>query len=164
MMGTTKKPRRKYDPNRCILRISNNVERRMDANPLTEDRQRDLGLQYHIAFENMLRAGNEESWYILAGSMNVALVLAEKGYGEEYIPEIKTAMLGLMSIKYRADAGGPWKFGEAGEKAMRRAIELHDQQCQIATRKEIKQALQVIVERARQGHMYAAEDCLLEVA
>lgn len=163
-MSKSKKPRRKYDPTRFVSRIVSSAEKRRDANPLTDDQQRDLGLAYHIAFENMLKRGSEEDWYVLAGTMNVALVLAEKGYGEEFIPEVKAAMEALMDCKYRADRTKRWAFDGAGIQAMRTALELHDQQCALATRAEIKTVLQAIVKRANEGHMYAAEQCHLEAA
>ncbi|ARK86069.1 hypothetical protein [Burkholderia pseudomallei] len=163
-MARSQKPRRKYDPTRWLTRISTNVERRRDANPLTDDQQRDLGLAYHISFENMLRRGNEEDWYVLASSLNVALVLAEQGYGEEFIPEIKAAMESLMDVKYRADRTGQWAFDGAGIQNMRVAIDLHDQQCALANRGEIKTALKAIVKRANEGHMYATHECELGVA
>jgi hypothetical protein len=163
-MPASKKPRKKYDPNRWIARAINAHERRVDACPLTGGQQRDLGLAYHLAFENMLKRGSEEDWYILASTMNVALVLAEQGYGEEFIPEIKAAMESVMDCKYRADRTGRWAFDGAGIQAMRVAIGIHDQQCALATRAEIKKALQMIVERANAGFMYAASECQLEVA
>lgn len=163
-MAKSKKPRRPYNPDRFITRIAVNAEKRRDANPLSDDQQRDLGLAYHIAFENMLKRGNEEDWYILASTMNVALVLAEKGYGQEFIPEIKAAMEAMMDCKYRADRTGGWAFDGAGIQAMRVALEIHDQQCALATRAEIKVVLQAIIKRANEGHMYAAEQCHLEAA
>ncbi|MET3232246.1 UNVERIFIED_ORG: hypothetical protein ABIC54_004451 [Burkholderia sp. 1263] len=163
-MAKSQKPRRPYDPTRFVSRIVSNAEKRRDANPLTDDQQRDLGLAYHIAFENMLKRGGEEDWYVLAGSLNVALVLAEKGYGEEFIPEIKAAMEALMSAKYRADRTGKWAFDGPGIQAMRTALELHDQQCALATRAEIKTVLQAIVKRANEGFMYSNEECELEAA
>lgn len=163
-MPKSKSRGKKYDPTRIISRIACNAEKRRDANPLTDDQQRDLGLAYHIAFENMLKRGSEEDWYCIASSMNVALVLAEQGYGEEFIPDIKLAMESLMDVKYRADRTGRWAFDGAGIQAMRRAITLHDQQCALATRAEIKTALQIIIKRANEGHMYAAEQCELGVA
>lgn len=163
-MAKNKKTRRPYNPDRFITRIAVSAEKRRDANPLTDDQQRDLGLAYHIAFENMLKRGSEEDWYILAGTMNVALVLAEKGYGEEFIPEVKAAMEAMMDCKYRADRTKRWAFDGAGIQAMRVALDLHDQQCAMATRAEIKVVLQAIVKRANEGFMYAAEQCQLEAA
>lgn len=163
-MAKSKKTRRPYDPTRFISRIVSSAEKRRDANPLTGDQQRDLGLAYHIAFENMLKRGSEEDWYILAGTMNVALVLAEKGYGEEFIPEVKAAMEAMMDCKYRADRTKRWAFDGAGIQAMRTALDIHDQQCALATRAEIKTVLQAIMKRANEGFMYAAEQCQLEAA
>lgn len=163
-MPKSKSPRRKYSPDRFVRRLIDGSERRIDARELTDSQQRDLGLCYHLAFENMLKRGGEEDWYILAGSLNVALVLAEQGYGEECIPDIKAAMEGLMDCKYRADRTGRWAFDGAAIQAMRSALAIHDQQCALAKRSEIKKALQMIAERANDGHMYAAEDCHLEAA
>lgn len=163
-MPKSSKPKRKYNPERFVRRLAVGVERRIDARELTESQQRDLGLCYHIAFENMLKRGSEEDWYILASSMNVALVLAEQGYGEECIPDIKRAMESLMDCKYRADRTKRWAFDGDGVKHLRTALDIHDQQCAAATRAEIKQALLTITRRANAGYMYAAEDCRLEAA
>lgn len=163
-MPKSSKPKRKYDPARFVQRLAQGAERRVDSRELTDTQQRDLGLCYHIAFENMLKRGSEEDWYILAGSLNVALVLAEQGYGEEFIPDIKRAMEGLMSTKYRADRTGRWAFDGDGINHMRIALSLHDQQCALAKRAEIKKALQAITLRANAGYMYAAEECQLEEA
>ncbi|MBR8182124.1 hypothetical protein KDW54_06900 [Burkholderia ambifaria] len=159
-----RKGAKKYDAGRWLARVEARIENRIDANPLMDGQQRDLALCYHISFENMLKRGNEEDWYVLASAMNVALVLAERGYGEEFIPEIKHAMESLMAVKYRADRTGQWAFDGAGIQAMRIAIDLHDQQCALANRGEIKAALKAIVKRANEGHMYAAEQCQLEAA
>ena len=163
-MAGNKKPRRKYNPDRFVRRLIAGSERRIDARELTDSQQRDLGLCYHLAFENMLKNGDEESWYQLAGSLNVALVLAEQGYGEEFIPEVKAAMEGLMQCKYRADRTGRWAFDGDAIQSMRTALTIHDQQCALAKRSEIKKALQAITKRANEGHMYAAEECQLEAA
>ncbi|WP_175952844.1 hypothetical protein [Burkholderia sp. BCC0405] len=165
-MGASKKRKgaKRYDAGRWLARTVSYAEQRQDANPLKDGQQRDLALCYHISFENMLKRGNEEDWYVLASAMNVALVLAEQGYGEEFIPEIKRAMESLMAVKYRADRTSQWAFDGAGIQHMRIAIELHDQQCALANRGEIKKALKTIVKRANEGHMYAAEQCQLEAA
>ncbi|WP_321905158.1 hypothetical protein [Paraburkholderia tropica] len=163
-MSRSQKPRRKYDPNRFVRRLAAGVERRIDARELTDSQQRDLGLCYHMAFETMLKNGDEESWYVLAGSLNVALVLAEQGYGEEFIGDIKHAMESLMDAKYRADRTGRWAFDGDGINHMRIALGIHDQQCALAKRSEIKKALQMITERANAGYMYSNEECVLEAA
>lgn len=159
-----RKSRRKYDASRLIRRISDGMERRLDSRVLTDSQQTDLGICYHVAFEAMLKNGDEESWYQLAATMNVALVLAEQGYGEEFIPEIKAAMESLMDVKYRADCTGQWAFDGAGIQNMRVAIDLHDQQCALANRGEIKKALKAIVKRANEGYMYSSSECQLEAA
>jgi hypothetical protein len=165
-MAASKKRKgaKRYDAGRWLARTVSYAEQRQDANPLKDGQQRDLALCYHISFENMLKRGNEEDWYVLASAMNVALVLAEQGYGEEFIPEIKRAMGSLMDMKYRADRTGHWAFDGAGIQNMRIAIDIHDQQCALANRGEIKKALKAIVKRANEGHMYAAHECELEVA
>ena len=165
-MAASKKRKgaKKYDAGRWLARSVSHAECRRDANPLKDDQQRDLALCYHMSFENMLKRGNEEDWYVLAATMNVALVLAEQGYGEEYISEIKSAMESLMNVKYRADHTGQWAFDGAGIQHMRVALGLHDQQCALASRGEIKKVLKTIVDRANAGHMYAWELCQLEAA
>lgn len=154
-MSRSQKPRRKYDPNRAIRRVVSTHAARIEAAPLAADQQRDLGLAYHLSFEAMLRGGAEEAWHALAATLNIALILCERGFGVEFEGEIKAAMRALMRTKYRQQETGSWALDGDGITAMRRALEIHDAQIEFAERGEIRAAINEVYARVMAGDVYA---------
>jgi len=150
-MPASSKPRRKYQPGRWLRRTVAAHEARIEAATLTDDQQRDLGLAYWLNFQTMLNAPSESAWYALAASLNVALVLCDRGFGTEYTDEIKTAQAALMRAHKRNSDGKSWALDADGIKAVRAALSLHDAQVEVAARKEIRLAISEIAERVRNG-------------
>ena len=97
---------------------------------LAADQLRDIGVPCHLAIEAMRTGhGNQgEAWGILAGSVNVALLMAEAGIGKEFIADIKQAQAALMRSKARAEKTGVWAFDGEGYNAVAAVIDLHEQQ------------------------------------
>lgn len=151
----SKKPRKKYNPNRFFARIAANAERRRDANPLTGDQLTDLGLAYRLSFQAMLNGGSESAWHSLAASLNIALILVERGFGSEYEPQIKAAMQALMRTKYRQAQTGSWALDGDGIAALRDALDVHDAQVEVAERAEIRAAINEVYRRVDAGDVYA---------
>jgi hypothetical protein len=127
----------------------------MDAKPLAAKRQTSIAIGHHIAFEQMLKGPSDDAWYDLAAGLNMALVLAERGFGDEWIDEIKASMIGMMRAKYRAKRTGTLALDADAIKAIRTVLEIHDQQIAIAKRADIKAAAQTIVARMESGDAYA---------
>jgi hypothetical protein len=150
-MSKSQKPRRKYDPSRWLTRIATNAERRRDANPLTDDQQRDLGLAYRLSFQAMLTRPEECHWHTLAATANIALLLCEQNFGAEYIDDIKAAQDALMRTMHRQKKTGSWAMDAEGIAAIRKALDLHDAQVEIAERGEIRKAMQEIYRRINAG-------------
>jgi hypothetical protein len=84
----------------------------------------------------------------------MCLVLAENGHGSEYIDDIKAAMIGMMRARYRADRTGSVALDADAIKAIRFALELHDEQLRVVERSELRKAARSIVARAKKGHIY----------
>ena len=154
-MARSQKPRRKYDPNRWLRRTIATHGARVEAAPLTSEQQRDLGLAYHLSFEQMLNGGSETAWHSLAAALNVCLILCERGFGAEFETEIKAAMRALMRTKYRQQKTGSWALDGEGLAAMRKALEIHDAQVEIAERGEIRAAINEVYRRVQSGDVYA---------
>jgi hypothetical protein len=114
------KPRTKRDPMGW-------VKKRMS---LDQSKLRDIGVPVHLAIEAMRTGHGEqgEAWGILAGSVNVALLLAENGIGNEYIGQIKEAQAALMRCRERAERTSVWAFDGDGYNAVASVIDLHEQQ------------------------------------
>lgn len=154
-MARSTKPRRKYDPNRWLRRTIATHGARVEAAPLTDDQQRDLGLAYHLSFQTMLTGGSETAWHSLAATLNVCLILCERGFGAEFESEIKAGMRALMRTKYRQQETGSWALDGDGIAAMRRVLEIHDAQVEIAERGEIRAAINEVYRRVESGAVYA---------
>lgn len=156
-MPVSKRDRKgkRYDPNRTIRRVVAAHTTRVEASPLTGSQQRDLGLAYHLSFQQMLNGGSETAWYSLAGTLNVCLMLCERGFGAEFENEIKAGMRALMRCKYRQQETGSWALDGEGITAIRRVLELHDAQIEIAERGEIRAAINEVYARVMAGDTYA---------
>jgi hypothetical protein len=116
--------------------------------PLADDQQRDLGLAYRMALQAMLRGhGTEQAWSTLACSLNIALILAEKGNGIGSIPAIKLAQAALMRTKERALRTGKWAFDGEGINQVQTAINLHDEQMLVETKAGVVAALREVHRR-----------------
>lgn len=157
-MSKSAKPRRAYDPQRWLRRAVSAQAARAEAAPLTEDQQRDLGLSYWLSFDQMLHGGSEEAWHSLASTLNICLVLVERGFGAEYESDIKDAQNALMRTKSRRARTGSWSLDADGIAAFRKALAIHDSQMEIAERSEIRAATTEVRRRIEGG------DILAEVA
>jgi hypothetical protein len=150
-MPKSKSRGKRYSPGRWLRRTVAAHEARIEAAPLTDDQQRDLGLAYWLSFQAMLNAPCEEVWHSVAASLNVAMILCERGFGEEYIDDIKAAQIALMRTYKRGNDGKSWALDADGIAAIRKALELHDAQVEIAERREIRLAINAIYERVNNG-------------
>jgi hypothetical protein len=150
-----RKDRKKYSAGRWLERAVNANEKRMDAKPLTEQRQNEIALGHHLSFEALLRCPTSEAWYDLGANLNMALVLCEQDIGAEYIEDIKTAMAGMMRAKYRAESTGSHALDAEAIAALKIALQVHDQQLALAERSELRRAANTIVSRVKNGDVYA---------
>lgn len=115
----------------------------------------DVASFYWTAFNNMLGpAASGDSWGILVASLNVAMVLAEMGYGAECVPELKLALDGAFRCWNRGVKTGRWGFDGPAIAAVREALHTHDAQIEHATRADIVLAMETIKERERKGLVY----------
>jgi hypothetical protein len=158
---STKKPRnKKYRPKPVaqhggLLAIAMCHARGENASTLKSDQVTDLGVAYWLSFEN-LRAGdaNEESWSCVSCALNVALILAEKDIGAEYEADIVKALDGLFRAQVRSQRAGNWRLDGDALRDVERALQVHDQQMQIAKRWEVTEAMNTIYKRLAAGNVY----------
>jgi len=157
------KPRKKYVPKRCfqgggllaLLRIEARAE---NASPLRDDQKDDLGRNYWLSFTNLTQGiASYQSWEVCVGSLNMGLVLAEKvfqGQGEE---EMVAALDGLFKAKLRGDKTDRYRLDGDGIQSVREALTIHDQQMQLAHRREIVDAIATVKQRVANGNVYSVE-------
>jgi hypothetical protein len=156
-----KKPRnKKYRPKPVaqhggLIAIAMCHARGENASTLKSDQVTDLGVAYWLSFEN-LRSGdaNEESWSCVSCALNVALVLCEKGIGAEYEQDLVKALDGLFRAQMRSKRAGNWRLDGEALRDVERALQVHDQQMQIAKRWEVTDAMNTIYKRLATGNVY----------
>lgn len=135
--------------------IGRAMQARIDREPMTEDQARDLGIAYHVALECMLRGtGDEESWSTVTCSLNIALVLAERGIGAEYEPTLVRALDGAFRAKLRAQRTARWAYDGDAINDIREAFALHDEQMKVALVGEVRAALREVHRRIDAGNVY----------
>jgi hypothetical protein len=160
-MSRAQKIRRKRYQPRPILRlgglsiIAGQHAAAEDNTPIVAEDQTDLHIAYRLAFEAMCNgASSEENWSVVVVSLNVALILSERGIGHEYEPYLVKALDGAFLAKIRAGRHGVWRFDGPAINDIRTAFEIHEEQIRLTTKAEVRSALQEVYNRINQGHIY----------
>lgn len=147
-MAGNKRPNRKYDPRRALQAAFRVEERARNRQPLHETQTRDLGIAYHIAFEQMRSGrGTEEAWSALACATDIAIVMAEQGIGSEHLAPLVRALDGVKRAKERGQISGRWVFDGDAITALENALMIHDAQLEAATTGEVRAALAEVERR-----------------
>lgn len=87
----------------------------------------------------------------------MGLVLAEKVFGGQGEQEMVAALDGLFKAKLCGDKAGVYRLDGEGIHAVREALEWHDQQLQLAHRREIVDAIATVRQRVAAGNVYSVE-------
>ena len=130
----------------------------MSRENMSDEQTVDLSVANWVAFNNMtLQSSSEFDWNIVTGALNMAMVLAEGGIGDEHMDLFLRALDGTFRAKLRGEKTGVWRFDGEALNNIRTALELHDQQCKLSTRMEMVQTIQTVRRRVDDGHVYRAE-------
>ena len=117
-----------------------------------------IKLAAYFALDQMIQGqSTSNDWGMIAGSINTAMILAEQGYGEEHIDIFIRAQEALTRSYERGMRTNAWRFDGAGLQDIKTALQLHDQQCDIVTRKDITNALNEVSKRIDDGNTYQIE-------
>lgn len=115
----------------------------------------DLSLAFRLAFQNMIGGcANEEQWSTCVGSLNIAMVLAERGFGLEHEPLLVKALDGAFRARLRAERGKGWGFDGEVIQAIKEAYDVHEAQMDLATRADIIDAIAEVHRRMDEGIVY----------
>lgn len=154
-MAKNSKPRKKYRPLRAqvdpLLMLRAHSTQRLGL-----DQVRDLQIGAHSSLMAIERgSGTQDDMEQLAITSNVALIMAEGGLGEEFIPEVKEAQRHLLLLQKRLDESGKVGLTGEGMQAVRRLMELHDAQLDHpdCTEGRMTRVLLEIQDRMDAGHV-----------
>ena len=129
------------------------VYKAMHRTPMADTKQVDLAIQSHLAFESIVCGqGKLHDLEVLASTANVALVLAEQGYGPECEIKIKDAAQAVLRAHTRAGKhSGRIGFDGPGAQAIRDLIDIHTQQLAAASQADVIDALHTVQARIKAG-------------
>lgn len=159
-MAGNRKPRKKMAHRTAsylggISAVIKNQHCRSSKTPLPSENQTNVVIAYHTAIDAMTGGYAEKSHFdTLVYAMDIGVILAERGIGEEYAESIMPAMNGLIRAKGRYLKTG--KFGLDGEAvtALKAVADLHEAQLQVATRGQLEAAINEMHARIAQGNTY----------
>lgn len=154
-------PSRRPQPISAVRMVGDVLDRISRNRGLPIDRQvrRELETDVWLCLSTMLAGhGNYEAWGVIVKNLNVAMLLTELGYGEEWLPRIKEAMAGAYRAQLREKRTGRWGFDGPAAAAIRDVLQVHQVQLEAASKAHVLEALQVMHERLAAGEVYADAD------
>lgn len=150
-------------PSTALREVANELER-VNNNPnLPMDRRARLDMETDawLCLSTMLAGhGNQETWGVIVKNLNVAMILTELGYAEEWYPRIKEAMAGAWRAQLRERKTGRWGFDGPAAAAIREVLEIHQVQLQAASKADVLEALHRMNDSLATGNVYTEADTI----
>lgn len=154
-------PATRQRPTSALREVADELKRIDNNMGLPMDRRKRLELETDawLCMTTMLAGyGNEETWGVIVKNLNVAMILTELGYAEEWYPRIQEAMQGAHRAQLRARRTQRWGFDGPAAAAIREALQVHQVQLQAASKAHVFEALQTMNQRLADGNVYTDAD------
>lgn len=152
-MSKNKRPKKKHRPTAYQINPLAML-RDHSTETLSPSQLRDLMIGVHSSLKSIEDGQGAENDVIqLAIASNIALVLAENGMGAEFIPEVKEAQRYILVLQAQHEQEGVLALAGPGITAIRRMLELHDEQIKLAPEGDMRRALRIIRARMDAGHV-----------
>lgn len=158
-----KKPRKPYSPKYTSsaggLTVLAKLHIRAENNaPLRVDQTQALATSHWLALADLRTgAGKEESIEFVASALNMAMALAENGIGPEYEEVIVAGQIGCMRALARHKPGTAFRLDGDAMRDIGHALTAHDMQLEVAQRKEVVEAIQLLQRRVAEGNVFSIE-------
>jgi hypothetical protein len=162
-MGERFDPTTRPRPTSALREVAAELKRVNDNMGLPMDRRarHELETDAWLCLSTMLAGyGNEETWGVIVKNLNVAMILTELGYAEEWYPRIKDAMAGAWRAQLRQRRTGRWGFDGEAAAAIREVLEIHQVQLQAASKADVLEALNRMHDSLATGNVYTEEDAV----
>ena len=126
--------------------------------PFDTERLGALASAYWVSFARIkMHDASLEAWSTVSSTLNMTLLLCEKGYGEEHIPLVNTALEAMFKSQQRAKRTGTYRLDGAGMTAVPEALQVHDEQMTHTTPLEMIHANAELKRRMAAGNVFVAE-------
>lgn len=154
---STKRKGRKYQPGRAIALVMQRKDRaerlaKIMAEPIDAAQRTNIHAACSVAMKAICEGWSSKlHWAELAVGMNMALSLAELGYGVECIPEVNAALAAIFRAEQRGKTHDAWRLDGDGIKAMNNALEVLEAQLEIAPLADVQIAREAWKAKIRKG-------------
>ena len=156
-MAKNKKPRKKYRPTGAILDPLAFLAR-VPAGDRTKTQA-----TYHFAMRQMSRGeGTLADWRLIAACINTGSILDEFTFQGEFAEAFAHALEAHQHCGARAVNQQRFLYRGAELSAVNLALEIHDEQLKVATRREIELAKNEVQERSKHPHTRLSAVALAE--
>lgn len=117
---------------------------------LPDDAATNLKLTSYQALDLVTRGhGTYDLFDCLNMAVSVCTVLAEKGYGKEYLDVCRDAIEAIRRMGQRAVKTGKFGLDGEGYQAIKECLDLHSQQIELCTRLTLSDAIFEVERRTR---------------
>lgn len=161
--GQAWNPATRPRPSTALLEVAAELKR-VEENPglpMEDRRRKEMETDAWLCLSTMLAGhGNEETWGVIVKNLNVAMILTELGYAEEWYPRIKDAMAGAWRAQLRERKTGRWGFDGQAAAAIREALQIHQVQLQAASKADVLEALNRMHDSLATGNVYTEADAV----
>jgi len=125
------------------------------ASCLRDDQQTDICTAQWLALENLARGeALEEHWCFIVSALNTGMALSETVIGEEYEQDFVKALDGLFRAKIRSKRTGNFRLDGEALRDVKYALEAHDAQIKLVTKRELVAAMELVRKRIDEGNVY----------
>ena len=149
-MARSTKPRKKYRPKRNLQNPIDYVLK--GVKPASQDAQTKLKVGYHLSMAALCKGeGDTHDWQNVSDALNVAMVLCELGYGEDYLSDLSLGMQAMLAMRDRYKQGMSLLFRGEEMQAVNLGLSLHDAQVEEVPLAAFEKALDEVNRRLAKG-------------
>lgn len=155
-MARSSKPKKKYRPKGVIRDpIAFVIKGLKPADP---DAQLKAKILLHASMAEITQGrGGKDEWQVVANSINVCLALCEMGYGKEFVPDLVRAQGAMALLRDRGKATGKFILRAEEMTAINVALDIHDQQIELAPIKDFELAVRAVERALAQGNFVTVQ-------
>ena len=122
--------------------------------PLSSSRIHKIAICHHMALQAVQEGrGSDADMGRLAEALNVAMVLSDRGFGREELAIIRAAQRELVAAEAPSRKAGRWILSDDAHQAIGEALEIHDQQLELATEADVQAAALTVKSLGAAGHV-----------
>jgi hypothetical protein len=149
----SKKRNKKYNPNKIKVNGVAFINVISDAQPLEADQRTELGVGYYSSFASVKKGtGTPDQLGMIAGAINISIVLAESGIGSEYLDLLTVAKDSIFRTIQRANNTGKIGFYGPDMHKISEALDVHDMHVEVVSKNEMIDAVNEVRRRIKAGH------------